>query len=118
MSDPAAVGRALTALAHPDDAPEREPYERTIAAACDAFSEIHTAETFLDDGGEVTLRRAVGAATRDGHPCARDGRRMLQDLSRLRESMADSPTELGRDADQFHSGRTTVFSGGGESPDR
>ncbi|KAB1196922.1 MULTISPECIES: hypothetical protein [Haloferax] len=118
MPDPATVGRALTALAYPDDGPERQGYQRTIADARDAFSDLDTAAQFLDDDGEATLRRAVGAASRDDHSCARDGRRLLRDLSRLRESIADAPPSTPGDGDHFHSGRTTVFSGAGESPDR
>ena len=118
MPDPDAVGRALTALAHPDDGPPRQSYRRTIADAADAFADVDTAAAFLADGGEETLRRAVGAAEREGHDCARVGRTLLRDLSRLRESIADSTSSHGRDGDHFHSPRTTVFSGGGESPDR
>ncbi|WP_416839037.1 hypothetical protein [Haloferax sp. DFSO52] len=88
MPDPAVVGRALAALADPDATAQRQSYEYTIASAADAFSDIATAATFLDDDGEATLRRAVGAATRDGHPSARTGRTLLRDLTRVRESIA------------------------------
>jgi hypothetical protein len=118
MPDPAAVGRALAALADPerDEFDQRRPYESTIADARDAFADTAAAADFLDDGGEIALRRAVGAATRDGHRCARAGREVLRDLDRLRTTL-DGANSSVRD-DHFHSGRTTVFSGDGESAGR
>ncbi|KTG22519.1 hypothetical protein [Haloferax profundi] len=138
--DPAAVGRALAALADPDESSDQHAFVDVIADASDAFSDITTAARFLDAGGEVRLRRAVGAATREDHHSAREGHRLLRDLTRLRASLDALDTKLDgselpprldgstppsspespalRDGDHFHSGRTTVFSGGGESPDR
>ncbi|AFK18542.1 hypothetical protein E6P09_07130 [Haloferax mediterranei ATCC 33500] len=119
MTDPVAVGRALKALADSDAPREPQPPTDVVAAARDAFSDISTAARFLDDGGEVTLRRAVGTAARNGHDeWAREGSALLSDLSRLREALdADESTQI-RDADHFQSGRTTVFSSGGEPADR
>ncbi|KAB1192101.1 hypothetical protein GJR96_01055 [Haloferax sp. MBLA0076] len=125
--DPAAVGRALAALADPDESSDQHAFVDVIADASDAFSDITTAARFLDAGGDVRLRRAVGAATREDHHSAREGHRLLRDLTRLRASLdaldtlpsgTSSESPARRDGDHFHSGRTTVFSGGVESPDR
>ena len=115
--DPVTIGRALVALADSDEYGERDAFEATIAEARAAFTDISTAAQFLADGGEARLRRAVGAATRTDHPCHHDGHALLRDLSRLRASLTDDSTGP-RAGDHFHSGRTTVFSGGGESADR
>ncbi|KAB1189074.1 MULTISPECIES: hypothetical protein [Haloferax] len=116
--DPAVVGRALAALADPDDTSDRDAFESIIADARAAFSDVSTAAQFLDAGGEVRLRRAVGTATREGHHCARVGRSLLRDLSCLRTSLDSTESTTSSVGDHFHSGRTTVFSGGGEPPDR
>ncbi|AKU06962.1 hypothetical protein [Haloferax gibbonsii] len=138
MSSPAPddVGRALAALADADadagipDYESRPPAE-VVAEARNAFESLRSAAQFLSDGGELTLRRAVGEAARRGHhECARTGRALLADLDRLRGALVDvGATEVSnrrsrtaqrrpRDADHFRSGRTTVFSGGGEPVDR
>ncbi|AOP12816.1 uncharacterized protein HVO_0852A [Haloferax volcanii DS2] len=137
MSSPAPddVGRALSALADADadtgDRPESRPPAAVVAEARDAFQSLSAAARFLSDGGELTLRRAVGEAARRGHhDCARRGRSLLADLDRLHVALADAgaaeaPNRSSRaaegrprDADHFRSGRTTVFSGGGEPSDR
>jgi len=135
MSSPAPddVGRALSALADADadtgDRPESRPPAAVVAEARDAFQSLSAAARFLSDGGELTLRRAVGEAARRGHhDCARRGRSLLADLDRLHVALADAADESDRasraaerrprDADHFRSGRTTVFSGGGEPSDR
>ncbi|MFC7128831.1 hypothetical protein [Haloferax chudinovii] len=137
MSSPAPddVGRALSALADADadidDRPAARPPTEVVADARSAFQSLSSAARFLSDGGELTLRRAVGEATRRGHhDCARSGRALLADLDRLRGALGDAgPAEESnrashatrgglRDADHFRSGRTTVFSGGGEPSDR
>ncbi|WP_188424024.1 hypothetical protein [Haloferax sulfurifontis] len=127
------VGRALSALADADadidDRPESRPPAEVVADARDAFQSLSSAARFLSDGGELTLRRAVGEAARRGHhDCARRGRALIADLDRLRIALADATDESNRtsraaerrprDADHFRSGRTTVFSGGGEPGDR
>lgn len=135
MSSPAPddVGRALSALADADtdtgDRPESRPPAAVVAEARDAFQSLSAAARFLSDGGELTLRRAVGEAARRGHhDCARRGRSLLADLDRLHVALADAADESDRasraaggrprDTDHFRSGRTTVFSGGGEPSDR
>ncbi|MGB9957822.1 hypothetical protein ACOZ4B_15705 [Haloferax prahovense] len=133
MSSPApdAVGRALSALADgdTDDRPGSCSPAEVVADARNAFESLHSAARFLSDGGELTLRRAVGEAARRGHhDCARAGRTLLADLDRLRGALGDPADESDRgscvaqrrlrDADHFRSGRTTVFSGGGEPVDR
>ncbi|WP_042663520.1 hypothetical protein [Haloferax sp. ATB1] len=134
MSSPApdAVGRALSALADTDGGScgyESRPPTEVVAEARTAFESLHSAARFLSDGGELTLRRAVGEAARRGHhDCARTGRTLLADLDRLRGALGDPADESERgsratqrrprDADHFRSGRTTVFSGGGEPVDR
>ncbi|WP_396610326.1 hypothetical protein ACH9L7_08690 [Haloferax sp. S1W] len=125
MTDPATVGRALSDLADTDAPSRRPPRDDVVAAARRAFSTLGDAADFLDDGGEERLRRAVGAAARRGdHDVAREGRRLLRALDTLRSSLDtasplhDSDTTPERRGDHFHSGRTTVFSGGGEAADR
>ncbi|POG57387.1 hypothetical protein AUR65_000510 [Haloferax marisrubri] len=137
MSSPAPddVGRALSALADADadaDVDDRSgsrPPAEVVADARSAFQSLHSAARFLSDGGELTLRRAVGEAARRGHhDCARSGRSLLAALDRLRGALGGAADESARgfraargrprDADHFRSGRTTVFSGGGEPVDR
>ncbi|CQR50666.1 MULTISPECIES: hypothetical protein [Haloferax] len=135
MSSPAPddVGRALSALADADadidDRPGARPPAEVVADARDAFQSLSSAARFLSDGGELTLRRAVGEAARRGnHDCARSGRALLADLDRLHVALADAADGSNRDSraaegrprdpDHFRSGRTTVFSGGVEPSDR
>ncbi|ELZ91705.1 hypothetical protein C440_15364 [Haloferax mucosum ATCC BAA-1512] len=118
MTDPVAVGHALKALADPDSSHEPRPPTESIAVARDAFSDVSEAARFLDDGGEVTLRRAVGAAAREGHDdCAREGSELLSDLSRLREALDTVESTPGDRDSSEQRRRTTVLSGGGE-PER
>ena len=103
MSSPApdAVGRALSALADADadihDRPASRPPAEVVAEARDAFESLSSAARFLSDGGELTLRRAVGEAARRGHhDCARSGRALIADLDRLRVALADATDESNR----------------------
>ncbi|ELZ84122.1 hypothetical protein C455_00417 [Haloferax larsenii JCM 13917] len=117
MTDHATVGRALRELADSDAPSRRRQHEAVVAAARDAFSTLERAADFLDEDGEERLRRAVGAAARQGdHDVAREGRALLDALDSLRSSL-DSPNSVS-ERRPVQSGRTTVFSGGGEAADR
>ena len=95
MTDPDTVATALARLAD-GDVPSREVPTRIVAEAETAMGSVDSAATFVDAGGEASLRRVVRAAEQDGNgSLAERGRDVLAALAAFRDAAerAERPVE-------------------------
>lgn len=78
------LAKALTRLAL-QSPPHRPDHRRVVADAEEAMQQVEAAATFLDDGGEADLRRAITMATRWGaEGVAERGSDVLATVARYR----------------------------------